>query len=33
MSSYEMLMIVITIIQLIYNILSDLLRRRNKDKE
>lgn len=33
MSEYEFLMIVLTVIRLIYQILSDLLRRRNKETE
>lgn len=33
MSEYEFLMIVLTVIRLIYQILSDLLRRRNKESE
>ena len=33
MSEYEFLMIVLTVIRFIYQILSDLLHRRNKESE
>ena len=33
MSLYEILMVAITTIRVVYDILSDLLRRRNKESE
>ena len=33
MSLYEKIMVAIAVITLVYNILSDLLRRRKKDDE
>ena len=33
MSLYEILMVAIAIVRVVYDILSDLLRRRNKESE
>lgn len=33
MSLYEMAMVVLTAVKIVYDILSDLLRRRNKGSE